>query len=67
MWLEFQQGQEIFFSKTPRPAPEFTQPTIQSVPEVKGPGHGADLSPSSTAQVENELIYVSTPSCDFMA
>ena len=42
MWFELQQGQEIF-SKTPRSVPEFTQPPIQSVPEVKGLGHGADL------------------------
>jgi len=66
MWLEFQQERENFFTKSPTPAPEFTQPPIQSVPEVKGPGHGADHSPSSTAQVENEWFYASTPSCAFM-
>jgi hypothetical protein len=67
MWFEFQQGQEIFFSKTPRVALEFTQTLIQSVPEVKGPGHGADHSHSSTGQFENEWICASTPSCAFMA
>jgi hypothetical protein len=32
----------------------FTQPLIQWVPEVKRPGHEADSSPSSNAEVKND-------------
>jgi hypothetical protein len=68
MWFDFRQGQEIFFcSKMPRLALGSTPPPIQWVPEVKGPEHEADHSPSFTAKVNNEWIYASIPSYVFVA
>jgi len=38
-----------------------TQPPIQWVPEVKRPGHEADYSPPSSAEVSNAWSYTSIP------
>jgi hypothetical protein len=56
----------LLFTKPSRLALRPTRPPIQCVPcvlflGVKWPGHKADHLPASSAEVENEWSYVSTP------
>jgi hypothetical protein len=60
------------FSMSSRPALGPTQPPIQWVPwtlspGVKRPGHEADHSPPTSAEVKKMWIYTSTPPYAFMA
>jgi hypothetical protein len=62
----------FLFSKTFRPALEFTQPPNQRVPGavspgVKRQGREADHSPPASAEVKKIWIYTSTPPYAFMA
>jgi len=59
------------FATASRPAPGLTQPPIQWVPRllprgVKRPGHEADYSPPSSAEVKNTWNYTSTPPYAFI-
>jgi hypothetical protein len=66
-WFDSWRGLGIFlFITTSRPSLGPTQPPIQWVPGavslgVKRPGHEADLSPPSSAEVKNAWRYSSTP------
>jgi hypothetical protein len=58
----------IFFFQSSRQALMSTQPPIQRIPggggsssEVKRPGHEADHSPPTSAEVKKMWIYTSTP------
>jgi hypothetical protein len=72
-WFKSQQGLGIFlFTTTSRLALGPTQPPIQWVPEalslgVKQPGHEADHSFPSSAEVKNVWSYTSTPQYAFKA
>jgi hypothetical protein len=64
--FETQQWLGIFFTTMSRPALGPTQPPSQWVPGalslgVKRPGHEADHSPPSCAEVKNAWSYTSTP------
>jgi hypothetical protein len=64
--FESRQGLEFFFTTASGPALESTQPPIRWVQGalslgVKLPGHEADHSPSSSAEVKNAWSYTSTP------
>jgi hypothetical protein len=65
--VRFPAGAGIFlFTTASRMALGSTQPPIQWVPgalslEVKRPGHEADHSPPSSAEVKNAWSYISTP------
>jgi hypothetical protein len=71
--FESRQGLGIFlFISTSGPALGPTQPPIQWVPwtlclGVKQPGHEADQSPPSSAEVKGTWSYTSTPPYVFMA
>jgi hypothetical protein len=71
-WTYFGPWQKAFpFSKTSRPAVGPTQPPIQWLPGSGGgsafhPGHGADYSFPSSAEVKNAWSYISTPSHAFV-
>jgi hypothetical protein len=61
----------LFFGAS-RPALGSTQPPIQWVPRalspgVKRPGHEAEHSPPTSAEVKKTWIYTSTPPYAFMA
>jgi hypothetical protein len=62
-----QLGQGIFYvSKISRPTLPSTQPPIQRTlealfPGVKRPGHEADHSPPSSAEIKNEWSCIWTP------
>jgi hypothetical protein len=66
-------GSGIFhFSKSSRPALEYTQPPIEWVPgahspEAKRQEHEADHSPRTSAEVKTMWVYTSIPLCVFMA
>jgi hypothetical protein len=56
----------FLFSKSSRPALEFTQPYIKSVPGalsagVKRPRREADHSPPASSEVKKIWIYTATP------
>jgi hypothetical protein len=55
------------FSTSSRPAMRPTQPPIQWVPGLKGPGHEADHSFPTIAEVKETWIYTTTPPYAFMA
>jgi hypothetical protein len=62
----------FIFSTLSRPALGSTQAHIQWVtealsPGVKRPGHEADYSPPTTAEVKKQWIYISTLPYAFMA
>lgn len=62
----WQRQEIILFSKTSELVLKLTQLPILKVAEalssgVKWPGHEADHSPPSSAQVKNEWGYISTP------
>jgi hypothetical protein len=50
----------FLFSTSPRRTLGFTQPPIQCVGRIKGPGRGADHSPPASAKVKKMWIYTST-------
>jgi hypothetical protein len=51
----------FIFSTLSRPALRFTQPPIQLIPGVKWPGHEADHSSPTSAEVKKMWIYTSIP------
>jgi hypothetical protein len=70
--VQVQQGLVIFFTTASRPALGPTQPLIQWVPGVlslgvKQPGHEADHSPPSSAEVKMFGAIPSFPQYTFMA
>jgi hypothetical protein len=65
-------GKIFLLSMSSRPVLRLTQPPVQWVlgvlsPGVKQPGHEADLSPSTSAEIKNAWIYTSTPLYVFLA
>jgi hypothetical protein len=55
------------FSMSSRPTLGPTQPPIRWVPGLKRPGHEADHSPPTTAEIKKTLIYTYTSPYTFMA
>ena len=57
-----QQGQEVLFSKMPRPALGPSEPPIQWVLEsVSGQGNDVDFCLSLSTEVKNEWTYTPIP------
>jgi hypothetical protein len=65
-------GGSRIFSTSFIPALRATQPPVQCVPEalspgLKQPGHEAEHSPPTSAEVKKNWIYKATPPYAFMA
>jgi hypothetical protein len=60
-------GKNFHFSMSSGPALGSTQLPIQWTPGVKLPGHEADHSPPTSAEVKQMWIYIYTPPYVFMA